>query len=435
MDKDKKKIVQSVVKLCTDKLDLKQQLPGEYYYSSLPLCVINCVFSIAVRYEAVTNTVSRFCKYYNIKQYRNDKRTVPPIEEQVSVTRVLEYIRNFDGKHEQLAINVFGNRQRTSPSHGILKAEAVVRFLKILKRYEVDYFQDLEKITVKAENQIRRIPGQVSGISLAYFFMLCGNENYIKPDRMIVSFIQDACPSFRPNNAECQEIMTEVARELNSAGYKITPRRLDFIIWDFQRLFYSEKMAKKAFLEESAQRMRENAFAEEFVNRILPNLTMYYRDAELEEDTVSKYRAGQIICERAFVDASSYAGKLTKSCRFVIASSQAKSLCAFGADAERWTLHVISSNSYFKVLDIYRKGNKTQILLFHIPAGGIDFFKNKTLTVNGNNIEASIIEKARAGFDRKMEMLPAFALEEEEWIKRTDFPLGMNNENQFFPLT
>ena len=38
------------------------------------------------------------------------------------------------------------------------------------------------------EKKIKEIPGQKSGLSFKYFLMLVGNENLIKPDRMIIRY-------------------------------------------------------------------------------------------------------------------------------------------------------------------------------------------------------------------------------------------------------
>jgi hypothetical protein len=37
-------------------------LGNEFYYQSLPLCVIDAVFSIGVRYEGVQNVIKRYCQ-------------------------------------------------------------------------------------------------------------------------------------------------------------------------------------------------------------------------------------------------------------------------------------------------------------------------------------------------------------------------------------
>ena len=37
---------------------------------------------------------------------------------------------------------------------------------------------------------MRAIPGQRSGISLTYFFMLAGSDDLVKPDRMLGRFLR-----------------------------------------------------------------------------------------------------------------------------------------------------------------------------------------------------------------------------------------------------
>ncbi|MDR3245244.1 MAG: hypothetical protein LBT50_02290, partial [Prevotellaceae bacterium] len=84
------------------------------------------------------------------------------------------------------------------------------------------------------ESAIRKINGQGSGISLTYFFMLAGEDNLIKPDRMIIQFLFDRTgKEFKP--PECQEILTGIANELNNRGKNISPRLLDYSIWNYQR--------------------------------------------------------------------------------------------------------------------------------------------------------------------------------------------------------
>lgn len=93
-----------------------------------------------------------------------------------------------------MAKQVYQNRQRTSTRNGILKAEAILRFAQITHEYGVEYLQDVEKILGNAEfeAEITHIPGQRSGISLRYFYMLAGSEDFIKPDRMINRFVCEA---------------------------------------------------------------------------------------------------------------------------------------------------------------------------------------------------------------------------------------------------
>lgn len=55
-------IIDKVTSVCLDVFKDKKEyeLPTEYNYCHLPLCVIDAVFSIGVRYQGVTNTISRF---------------------------------------------------------------------------------------------------------------------------------------------------------------------------------------------------------------------------------------------------------------------------------------------------------------------------------------------------------------------------------------
>lgn len=69
-----------------------------------------------------------------------------------------------------------------------------------------------------------------------------------------------------------------------------------------------------------------NEQIERIINWTLPGLTMYYRDSELPEEIIGKYKIGLIFRSATFVDLSGYAGKLTKNCRFIFASSKAAPL-------------------------------------------------------------------------------------------------------------
>lgn len=173
---------------------------------------------------------------------------------------------------------------------------------------------------------------------------------------------------------------------------------------------------------------------EEIINWTLPGLTMYYRDSELPENIICKYKIGQIFRSQTFVDVSEIGGKLTKNCRFIFASSKAAPLYQINPKTEKWKLNVINANSYFKVLDVYKKANKTQILLLHIPAKGIDFFKNMVLQLGKDNLEDKFIKTAKKSFNDKMKTEPIKELEEKGWIERTKNPIGLDDTNNFFPL-
>ncbi len=233
--------IAAVANYCSQKLPLvNAKLGNEYYKGSMPLCVIDAVFSIGVRYEAVTNTLKRVCSYYNITQDASEHGVVPDTKDQVSTTAFLKMVG--DKTPEALAREVYGNRQRTSATNGILKAEAVSLFLNVLRDHNAEYFQDIPRLINDSgfERAITAIPGQRSGTSLKYFFMLSGNDDFIKPDRMIIRFLKDATgQTFNVN--ECQAILHAATAELNRSGYTIMPRLLDNVIWNYQRTIPVER--------------------------------------------------------------------------------------------------------------------------------------------------------------------------------------------------
>jgi len=222
---------------CLEKLPdiTTAHLTKEYYYASMPLCVIDSVFSIGVRYEGVKNTIDRLCEYYQIVQKAKRKATVPKPEEQISTSGFLKLFQ--DQTPKTLAEEVYRNRQRTSVKNGILKADAVIRFLSVLKDFGVEYYQDISKIASNNSFEfcIKNIPGQASGISLKYYLMLGGNDKLIKPDRMIIRFLQDATGT-KFNLMQCQTLLVAVSDALNKSGVKVTPKMLDRLIWNYQRV-------------------------------------------------------------------------------------------------------------------------------------------------------------------------------------------------------
>lgn len=221
-------IIEKVETFCSAQFADKKDyvLQDEYNYGHLPLCVIDSVFSIGVKYEGVQNVIKRFCDYYKIDRFSK--------KNELTTTDILVLI-------EQMSINeltekVFKNRQRTSTKNGILKSEGVVLFLKVLQIFKVEKFGDIEKIITNEqfENEIKQIPGQKSGISLKYFFMLAGSDDLIKPDRMILRFLENITGQKLSLN-NCQLILTAVTERLKNRGFNITAKKLDNLIWSYQR--------------------------------------------------------------------------------------------------------------------------------------------------------------------------------------------------------
>jgi len=226
--------IQTIVKYCKTKLDLANLVQAEEYgYYNLPLCIIDAVFSIGVKYQSTENAVKRFCEYFSVTRLRD--KEVAPQSEQLSVSAFIQFHQGFTVK--EMAEKVYLNKQRTSTHNGILKAEAVFRFAKVIQKFGVEYLQDVHKVlgNEKFEAEIARIPGQGSGLSTRYFYMLAGDENFIKPDRMIRRFIHAAIGR-ELSMEECQELLVSAHAELVKDHPLLTPRSLDHQIWLYQRI-------------------------------------------------------------------------------------------------------------------------------------------------------------------------------------------------------
>jgi hypothetical protein len=99
------------------------------------LCVIDAVFSIGVRYRNVQNVVEAWC----VAQTPTWPKFSTTTQARHTITDLIGVTNGCVGI--DLAGKFFGgNRQRTSPRGGILKADAVVQFAKALQQAGVDDF-------------------------------------------------------------------------------------------------------------------------------------------------------------------------------------------------------------------------------------------------------------------------------------------------------
>ena len=65
--------------------------------------------------------------------------------------------------------------------------------------------------------------------------MLAGSDALIKPDRIIVQFLENISGEKVRSLNDCQLILVEVSKELKKNGFNIMPKILDNLIWNYQR--------------------------------------------------------------------------------------------------------------------------------------------------------------------------------------------------------
>jgi hypothetical protein len=204
----------------------------EYRYASLPLCVIDAVFSIGVRYTSTQATIARFCEKIHWPRFAAARENRGAGSH--GLGDLLDLYESVSS--DVAAETLFGNRQRTSSRSGILKAEAVRLFADVLLHCEIDNFTDITEDRIElAEAVILGLPGQGSGIAFDYFRMLAGNDELTKPDRMVQRFVADGLGMVSlPSPRQAALLVRLAARELTSRRTAWTPLTLDYAIWQYQ---------------------------------------------------------------------------------------------------------------------------------------------------------------------------------------------------------
>ena len=136
--------IQKICQSCKEVLHLDTcVLSDSYYYDSLPLCVIDSVFSIGVKYTSTQNAVRNYCRYFSLREYNLNRDAAG---DQHTITELIEHIEKIG--IQACADRVVCNHQRTSSRNGILKVEAVLRFAKVLQKYGIERLRDLRASTL-----------------------------------------------------------------------------------------------------------------------------------------------------------------------------------------------------------------------------------------------------------------------------------------------
>jgi hypothetical protein len=202
-----------------------------YEYASLPLCVIDAVFSIGVRYESTERTVTEFCGRYRWQRDGRGRTAEHPISD------FLVIVQPYENRWEDMADRIFRNRQRTSSRSGILKAEATFRFAKTLQHFGLETFADVLKSGLRNDlrQAIKAIPGQSSGLSYAYFLILAGNQDGVKADRMVTRYVANALGVRNVAPELAEELVRNASKVLRAEFPRLVPSSLDNKIWKYQR--------------------------------------------------------------------------------------------------------------------------------------------------------------------------------------------------------
>jgi hypothetical protein len=190
-------------------------------YRSMALSVLDAIWSIGVRYGGVLNVIARY----------SAARVEQGADPQVDTPSDLVAFIDGCGSAEEFAASV-ANRQRTSSTNGILKADAVRQAATLLVTQNVEtpaVLRSLDSVArQRLEERWRGIRGQASGLSWDYFVMLNGMSG-VKADRMIRRFVAEAL-DLRESDVPPARARTLVVAASDELG--IDARVTDFAVWE-----------------------------------------------------------------------------------------------------------------------------------------------------------------------------------------------------------
>jgi hypothetical protein len=210
---------------------LERLAPDNYEYSGVPLCAIDAVYSIGIRYSTVIKIVDNYCEWSN---WEKDRKKAP---QEYETSELLAVLSKYEKQLNKLAEEIFQSRHRTSSKNGILKAEAVYQFSKALQRHGIETFADAmqHREDPELEEEIKRIPGQGSGLSLAYFRMLVGDRDIVKADRMVQRFVACGIGKSEVRQDYAKQLVIGASAVLHSEFSNLTPSVLDNAIWNYEQ--------------------------------------------------------------------------------------------------------------------------------------------------------------------------------------------------------
>lgn len=183
---------------------------------------------------------------------------------------------------------------------------------------------------------------------------------------------------------------------------------------------------KKAEISQAAL---DPEIIKKITNAVYPGIALFARDTNLRPGIPERYKQGMIIREKAFVDASNRFMGMVTTHRFVIMSNHMLNFGMF-ENGTNWGLCTANADSRFKVLGQIEYNGKTAIFLLHLP-------NDETWKVYQTmqfSIDEALYQMAVERFKAKCMEPPVPELTTPEWLSRCQFPVGMSDSGEFWPL-
>ncbi|MGE2718455.1 hypothetical protein [Mycolicibacterium celeriflavum] len=203
--------------------------PRKQRWVSLSFCIVDAVWSIGANYDNVVVPLTRNLA----RKFGVDRPTVPMTEavgiDPLPITRLAEL------SLDELTRRT--NRQRTSTRGGILKADAVLLHVDVFVNHEVTTLRDAMDLLAESDRfaavdeALRSIPGEgAHGVRRNYLWMLIGQDDLIKPDRMVLRWFRRHGVIIDP--AEARDIIAALV-PIVAEGLRrdVTAWEIDHALW------------------------------------------------------------------------------------------------------------------------------------------------------------------------------------------------------------
>ena len=201
----------------------------EYLYASLPLCILDTVYNLGATYVTVQNLIRRYCERYGLPRYRPSVDLLPSRVEQTTVADLIAQIEEVGS--ERFARDVLRNVRPTSPhKSAVLRSEAALRMAHVLDAHGISVLQDIQgrSADVGLRRALRAVPGQGPSTGVANLFMLAGDTDLIKFDRMVKRFLERVLDR-RVTARDAQALLSDVSTRLGT-----TAGHVDYTIWEYE---------------------------------------------------------------------------------------------------------------------------------------------------------------------------------------------------------
>ena len=200
--------------------------PVSQAYKSLPICLIDCVYSLRSQYNSVTVPI--------VKRYAQTFLNGDPFSADDTISRFLENVQKCGGV-KAFGKDILKSKNKLGGKVAIPKENIVCKIAEYLKALKIETIQDFKFF--ECQELLSVVLYGVKGMNNAgvnYLFMLAGDSNRCKPDVHIHHAIKDACGQ-DVSDDECQELFVGAVEILKKKYPSLSVRQLDGIIWGAYR--------------------------------------------------------------------------------------------------------------------------------------------------------------------------------------------------------